>query len=185
MLGLMGSGALLLMLGSLLGISQIVSYPTNPLEDAGWLALIGIYALVVLAVAIAAFPDMYVAPAIAVTLGVLLCGAAVVFPLANPSLLSRPIGLLGIAPFGLTGLASLALAAALSRFDRRRRRPAASTAWWRLPALGLAIVGAAGLGLFLLVIANAGSILVFGAAISWLVAMALRPLAAARRTGAA
>lgn len=77
----------------------------------------------------------------AVTLGLLLCGAAVVFPLANPSLLSRPIGLLGIAPFGLTGVASLALAAALSRFDRRRSRAAAPTAWWRLPALGLAIVG--------------------------------------------
>jgi len=168
----MGSGALLLMLGSLLGITQIVSYPTTtPFEDAGWVALIAISALVVLAAAVAAFPKMYVPPAVAVTLGVLLCGGAVVLPLANVAILSRGIGLFGIASFLLTGLASLALAATLSRFDRRLRRPAAGpTEWWRLPALALAIGGAVGLGLFLVVIANPGAILVLGAATSWLVA---------------
>ena len=167
----MGSGALLLMLGSLMAMTQIVSYPTTPLEDLGWIAVIGIYALMVLAVAVAGFPKIYVPPAVAVTLGVLLCAGAVVLPLANVSILSRGIGLLGLASFLLTGLASLAVAATLSRFDRRLGRPAtAPTDWWRLPALALALVGAVGLGLFLLVIANPGAILVFGAATSWLVA---------------
>jgi hypothetical protein len=171
-LGLMGSGALLLTLGSLLAMMQIVSYPTTPLEVAGWLAIIGIYALVVLALAIAGFPKMYVSPAVAVALGLLLCGSAVVFPLVNFSLLSRGIGLFGIASFGLTGLASLALAATLSRFDRRLDRTAsAPTPWWRLLAFALAIVAAVGLGVFFVMIANPGAILVFGAATSWLLAL--------------
>jgi len=177
----MGSGALLLMLGSLLGITQILSYPTIPLEDAGWLALIGVSALSVVAVAIAAFPKMYVVPGVALILGVLLCASAVVFPLANVSLLSRPVGLFVMASFGLTGLASLALGAALSRFDRELSGPSAPPSWWRLLALALAIVGAVGLGLFLMVIANAGSILVFAGAISWSLALALRLPSALRR----
>lgn len=73
MLGLMGSGALLLTLGSLLAMMQIVSYPTTLLEVAGWLAIIGISALFVLALAIAGFPKMYVSPAVAVALGLFLC----------------------------------------------------------------------------------------------------------------
>jgi hypothetical protein len=184
MLGLMGSGALLLMLGSLLGITQILSYPTTPLEDAGWLALIGVAALSVAAVAIVAFPKMYVAPAVALILGVLLCASAVVFPLANVPLLSRPVGLFVMASFGLTGLASLALGAAVSRFDREPRQSAPTTLR-RLLALALAIVGAVGLGLFLMVIANAGSILVFAAAISWSLALALRLASALQRSRSA
>ena len=172
MLGLMGSGALLLTLGSLLAMMQIVSYPTTLLEVAGWLAIIGISASAVLALAIAGFPKMYVSPAVAVALGLFLCGSAVVFPLANLSLLSRGIGLFGIFSFGLTGLASLALAVTLSRFDRRLDRPvSAPTPWWRLLAFALAIVGAVGLGLFFVAIANPGAILVFGAATSWLLAV--------------
>jgi hypothetical protein len=167
----MGSGALLLTLGSLPAMMQIVSYPTTLLETAGWLAIIGIYALVVLALAIAGFPRMYVSPAVAVTLGLLLCGSAVVFPLVSFSLLSRGIGLFGIVSFALTGLASLALAATLSRFDRPPNRPGAPTPWWRLVAFALAIVGAVGLGVFFVVIANPGAILVFGAATSWLLAV--------------
>jgi hypothetical protein len=147
-----------------------VSYPTTPLDDARWLAMIEICALAVLAVAIVAFPTMYVPPGVTVTLGILLCGGAVVLPLVSPSFVSR-VGLLGITSLGLTGLASLALAATLSRFDRRLNRPAAApTAWWRLPALALASVGAIGLGAFLFVIVNPGAIFVLGAATSWLLA---------------
>jgi hypothetical protein len=106
------------------------------------------------------------------SLGLLLCASAVVFPLANLSLLSRGIGLFGMASFGLTGLASLALAATLSRFDRRLNRTAsAPIPWWRLLAFALAIVGAVGLGFFFVLIANPGAILVFGAATSWLLAV--------------
>jgi hypothetical protein len=169
----MGSGALLLTLGSLMAMTQIVSYPTtNHLEDAGWLAMIGIYALAVLAVATAGFPKMYVPPAVAAALGVLLCASAVVFPLANLSLLSRGIGLFGIVSFGLTGLASLVLAITLRGSDRRLDRPAAGPIGrWRLLALTLAAVGAVGLGLFFVAIANPGAILVFGAATLWLLAV--------------
>ena len=178
---LMGSGALLLILGSLLAITQIVSYPTTPLEDAGWLALIGTYSFFVLTLAIAAFPRIQVAPAVAVILGVMLCGSAGVFALANPSLLSRPIGLLAVAPFGLTGVGSLVLAATLSRFGRRPKPTAlTSLAWWRLLALALAIVGAVGLGLFLVAIVNPGAIFVFAAAISWSLAEAVRLAAVLR-----
>jgi hypothetical protein len=184
-LGLMGSGALLLMLGALLGITQIVSYPTAPLEDAGWVAMIAAYALAVLATAVAAFPKLYVAPAVAVILGVLLCGSAAVFPLVNVPLLSRPVGLFSMASFGLAGLASLAVAVALGRFGQRRSPPAALNERWRYAGLALAIVGAVGLALFLMVIANPGSILVFAAAISWSVALAVRLSAALRRARSA
>jgi hypothetical protein len=181
----MGSGALLLMLGSLLGITQIVSYATAPLEDAGWVAMIATCASVVLAIAVAAFPRLYVTPAVAVILGVLLCASAVVFPLVNLPLLSRPVGLFSMASFGLAGLASLAVAVTLGRFDRRRSPAATLSEWWRYAGLALAIVGAVGVGLFLMLIANPGSILVFAAAISWSVALAVRLAAALRRARSA
>lgn len=169
------------MLGSLLAITQIISYPTIGWSDAGGLGMLGTYVLVVVALATMALPDFEIPPALAVALGVLLCCSALIFVLANPSLLSRPIGVVAIAPFGLTGLASFALGAAFGRFDRRRNGPASlPAAWWRLLALVLAIVGAVGLGLFLLVILNAGSFLVFGATISWSVAL-IAALRSARR----
>jgi hypothetical protein len=182
-LGLIGSGALLLVVGALLAMTQIVSYPaTNPLEEVGWLALIGAGALLVLGAATAGFPRLYVPPAAAAALGVMLCAGAVVFPLTSLSLFSRGIGLFGMASFGLTGLASLALAVTLARSDRRATPPPPPAGWWRLLALTLAAAGAAGLGLFFVAIANPGAILAFSAATSWLLAVLAALAALLRRS---
>jgi hypothetical protein len=167
----MGSGALLLLLGSVLAIAQIIGYQTTDLDDAASLAIIGIYALVTVAFAILAFPEIYVPSAAAVILGVLLCGTALF--LALPDVVSsRPIDNLAFAPLAITGVASLVLGAILGRVDRRMNRSIPRPiAWWRVLLLTLAITGDVGLGLFLVAIINAGSILVFGAAISWLLAL--------------